>query len=362
MYKRVVALDCRMYGMSGIGRYTENLLNQIINNNIEDFEFVIIDYNNKLKNISNGKNIKKIINIDLKPFSIKEFLYGQLYFNNIAKQVDLIHFLHINTPFFFPKNSVFTIHDLIPIIKRDYFQPHKVLVYEKLMKRIASKSKFIITVSNNTKKDLNHIFNVESKKVKTVYEKISIKFPQKNNRFNFKNYFLYVGNRKKHKNLPLAIQILDNVFNIYPEFYFIIVGKRDYEFDEVDKSLLKVKHKKNFIQIVDADDGDLLHLYKNALALIFLSEYEGFGIPPLEAAYFGVPTIASNTSAIPEVVRTGGILVNTEDKKEIYNAIIRIIKNISLRRQLSEESLRNYKYFSTYPELEKIIEIYKQIL
>ncbi|SHF00546.1 Glycosyltransferase involved in cell wall bisynthesis [Marinitoga hydrogenitolerans DSM 16785] len=363
MRKKLVALDCRMYGMSGIGRYTENLLNQIINNDdIEDVEFVIIDYNNKLKNFSNKKNIKKIINLKLKPFSIKEFLYGHFYFNSIAKYTDLIHFLHINVPYFFPKRSVFTIHDLIPIIKHEYFPSHKVIIYKNLMNRIASKSKFIISVSNNTKKDLMRLFNVDSKKIRTIYEKISVNFPHKKNRFNVKNYFLYVGNRKKHKNLNLAIEIFDKIFDKYPNYYFIIVGKKDSKFDEIDKLLLKINHKKNFVQIIDADDGDLSNLYKNATALIFLSEYEGFGIPPLEAAYFGIPTIASNSSSIPEVVKKGGILVDIKDKEKIYLEIIKIIENPKLKDKLSKEALNNYNFFSNYPELEKIMDVYREIL
>ena len=111
--KRIL-IDCRMYGMSGIGRYIESLIKQIIEEDNVPYEISLLSYDNNLEKFKKEKNIKQIINVNLKPLSIQEILEGTFFFSRISKKYDLVHFTHTNIPFKIPSNSIITIHDLTP--------------------------------------------------------------------------------------------------------------------------------------------------------------------------------------------------------------------------------------------------------
>jgi len=353
-----------MYGMSGVGRYIQFLLDQIISSEINDLEFVLIDYQNKLSKYKNMKNIKIIINTNIKPLSAKEIVYGTVFFNKISKQFDLIHFTHTNIPFLIPINSLITIHDLIPIKLPHLFNKLKVLAFSLILKINLKRVKQIIAVSESTKKDLIQIFSLKSENINVIYHGNYMNLT--NNASLLENqygkYFLYVGNRKPHKNLDTAVRVLDKVFDKYPEFKFLIVGKKFEKRDSIDKAILMAKNKDHFIELQNVTDDLLQSIYRNAFVLVFISLYEGFGIPPLEAFKYGVPCIASRSSSIPEVVGNGGLYVDPINEAEIEQAFIKIIENKELYLNLRVSANERYLFFSNYSELSRTIEIYKHIL
>ncbi|PWJ88101.1 glycosyltransferase involved in cell wall biosynthesis [Oceanotoga teriensis] len=356
-----ILIDCRMYGMSGIGRYTENLIRQIINEEKVPFEISLVSYNNNLDKFKNYKNIKEIININIKPLSIKEIFIGTLFFKKMSKKYDLIHFTHTNIPFIVPKKSIITIHDLIPIILKKYFNKLKSLWLYFILNWNKNNFKKIISVSKSTKQDLINVFKIHNENIEIIYEKIMLDYNYSTER-KIEKYFLYVGNRKKHKNLTTTIRVLDDIFDIYPNYKFYIVGRKFEEYDYIDKEISKCNNKENFIQLTNVNDEELYKIYKNAFLFIFLSEYEGFGIPPLEAFSFGVPTIASNNSSIKEVVKEGGVLVNEFCEKEIYETILKVIENDNFYKRLVKGTNKNFFRFKNYEEINFLFELYENIV
>jgi len=103
-------------------------------------------------------------------------------------------------------------------------------------------------------------------------------------------------------------------------------------------------------------------LYQHAFALLYPSEYEGFGLPPLEAMNMGVPVIALNTSSIPEVVGRGGVLL--EYKKAtasvLAEAAISLLESEATYQQLSCEALKQASQFSWKRTVKETVEIYKR--
>ncbi len=356
-----ILIDCRMYGMSGIGRYIENLIEQIIDEEKIPFEVSLVSYNNNLEKFNKRKNIKEIINVDIKPLSIKEVIIGTFFFKKMSKKYDLIHFTHTNIPFVVPKNSIITVHDLIPIILKKYFNKFKSQWLYFVLNKNKNKFRRIISVSQSTKQDLMRVFKLQSQNIEVIYEKIMLNYNYSEDR-KIEEYFLYVGNRKKHKNLTTAIKVLDDIFDIYPNYKFYIVGRKFEKYDYIDEQISKCKNKKNFIQLTNVNDEELYKLYKNAFLFVFLSEYEGFGLPPLEAFSFGVPCIASNNSSIKEVVQEGGILVNEFNYKEIYENIINLIKDKTYYNHLVQGTKKNFLKFKRYNEIEKIFSLYYNII
>ena len=104
-------------------------------------------------------------------------------------------------------------------------------------------------------------------------------------------------------------------------------------------------------------DAGLSDLYRGALALLYPSLYEGFGLPPLEAMACGVPVLVSNVCSIPEVVGDAAIQVNPLDVEEMAEAMRRLVRDSDLRRQLQEKGLRRANDFSWSETARKTSEI-----
>ncbi len=366
--KHTVVLDCRMYGMSGVGRYIENLIDEIVKSNTKNYNFVLVGYKGNVDKYKNSQNILDVLSTNLKPFSLSELLFGMFFFRKLAKKYSLVHFTHINFPLIVPKNAIITFHDLIPLIFPQYFSKPKLIVYKLLLALNKNRFRRFIAVSQSTKNDLVRTLNIHESKIDVIYEKTTL----------FKNYsvvnehcklnelpdkyLLYVGNRKRHKNLEFMIKVTDKIFDHFPDFKFIITGSRFENPDFVDDLLTKVRNKNNFIQIIHPSDEELICLYKKAYALLFISKYEGFGIPVIEASFFGIPSIVSNVSSLPEITRDSAILVNPEDEKDAFDKIYKLISDKTLRDELSKKAKENYEWFKNYPEIELLLETYEKAL
>jgi glycosyltransferase involved in cell wall biosynthesis len=93
-------------------------------------------------------------------------------------------------------------------------------------------------------------------------------------------------------------------------------------------------------------DEDLASLYRGALAFVYPSLYEGFGLPPLEAMQCGTPVITSNTSALPEVVGDAGIMVDPRDRDALSASMLTLCRNGTLRESLQRKCLARASRFS----------------
>ena len=110
------------------------------------------------------------------------------------------------------------------------------------------------------------------------------------------------------------------------------------------------------------DDIDLSPLYTGALAFVYPSIYEGFGLPPLEAMQCGAPVITSNTSSLPEVVGDAGIMVEPDDVTGLSGAIYKIYSSEFLRENMSKRSRERAKLFSWEKCVEQIVAAYKKAI
>jgi glycosyltransferase involved in cell wall biosynthesis len=99
--------------------------------------------------------------------------------------------------------------------------------------------------------------------------------------------------------------------------------------------------------VVDPEDGDLAKLYREASVLLFPSLYEGFGWPPLEAMRYGCPVVCSNVASLPEVVDDAALLCNPADTDECAAALLRVLNDEMLAKQLVERGYRNLSRFGS---------------
>lgn len=176
-----------------------------------------------------------------------------------------------------------------------------------------------------------------------------------------KNYILYVGNLKPHKNLLRVLKafllLRDSNLN------FKIVGRvknlRTVD-EEVYKIINRMKYRIEFLE--DIDDIELYNLYREARLLIFPSIYEGFGYPPLEAMACGTPVVASNVASIPEVCGDAAFYINPYDVSDIVRGLKEILNNEKLSESLIEKGLKRVKLFSWQNFVEKFLSIIGNII
>jgi glycosyltransferase involved in cell wall biosynthesis len=122
---------------------------------------------------------------------------------------------------------------------------------------------------------------------------------------------------------------------------------------------LGVSERVRFLGIVD--DKDLPALYSGALAFVFPSLYEGFGLPALEAMACGAPVACSNASSLPEVVGDAALLFDPSDVRALTEAMQRLIEDAALRQRLSERGLRRAGTFSWQRNASATLSIYRRI-
>ena len=305
--------------------------------------------------------------------------YGVLWHKNVVRdtkkeKVDLFFApSSFIVPAWLPKTikTIITVHDLVAFLYPTNHNKKAVIIEKVFLKKALKKADHVITVSNNTKKDLYQKFKYNKDQISTIYCSASddfrpvpkeelTAFTKKTNLP--KNFFLAVGTIEPRKNYPNLIRAFAQISEKYPDHHLIIVGKDGWKSEKVHEEI-----KKNYLQkkvhILGYLSGDsLTSLFNLAKAFVFPSFYEGFGIPPLEAMKCGCPVIASNTSSIPEVVGDSALLVNPEKIEEISGAMEKIIKDPELRDKLKNKGLNQSKKFSWEESAAGLLKIINDVI
>ncbi len=324
---------------------------------------------------SNNLYLKDIAGLKVKPF-LNNF--------NFTKKPGLLNWLNLNrskeylrnqnfdifhptfyNPYFLEhigsKPFVLTVHDMITEIFPDMFPGQEEISAWKT--GLIQKAEKIVTASESTKEDIIRLCNISEKKVGIVYLGNSLdedtaeygrtpNLPQK--------YLLFVGKRPFYKNFERFIRAVSYLLLMDKQLNVICAGSTKFTHEE--KKLLKDLEISDNVFHFPADDRFLVTLYRNALAFVFPSLYEGFGIPVLEAFSCGCPAIISKTSSLPEVGGKAVIYFDPEDETSIRDAIKKVIYDKSLRKILIQEGHERARKFTWENTALNTLKIYKEII
>ncbi|MDR2642451.1 MAG: glycosyltransferase family 4 protein [Planctomycetaceae bacterium] len=166
------------------------------------------------------------------------------------------------------------------------------------------------------------------------------------------NYILSVATLEIRKNFDHVIRsfamLIEKYGHLFPNLRLVLTGKKGW----LDKNIysaynkLTRKIRKRIIFTGYVDEADIPFLYNGASCFCYMSFYEGFGLPPLEAMQSGIPVITSNTSSFPEVVGDAGILLNPNDVDSLVNAFYRVLTDENLRNEMITKGLEQAKKFN----------------
>jgi glycosyltransferase involved in cell wall biosynthesis len=356
-------IDGLFYKGSGIGRYYESLTKEFAKRGIKIYTCVPNNLRVVFeKDFSNIPNIEPIF-VDYEKFSIKGFFKQSEILKKFEKEV-IFFYPHVNLPYYIPKNVVITIHDLIPLTHFWDRNEIKRKIFIFYLKRALKHSTRVVAISNTVAKELKQNFKGIDKKIEIIYEFIDDKFIKQNqiyDRIVDKPYLLFVGNRKKHKNLSLLVKAFAIIKEKIPH-YLVIAGGKDKEKDEVDVLVEKLNIKERIIQFIKPSDEVIICLYKFADLFVFPSLFEGFGLPPLEAVSLGCPVILSDIPILREIFGEAGFYFNPYSEEDLAKAILTVISDEKLRSELLEKQKERLKMFDKDKIIEQYISLFERII
>lgn len=352
----------------GVARYFYDLMQNLKYEQNVDVQLALKFSNNDY--IKNG-DIQKIIPFDLfLGYAKTNMLFSHINRANSALKIalhdfDVFHptyFKDYFLPFIEKKPFVITHHDVIP---EKFSTKYNALDgFDKSQKqKILDKASKIIAVSENTKQDILDIFNIAPEKVEVIYhsthfstfipdENIKIKVP--------KRYLLYIGNRYNYKNFFVFIRSVAPILKKQADLFLICGGNGRFTVEE-QKLLTELKITDRVLHREIENDDELYQLYKNALAFVYPSLYEGFGIPILEAFACQCPVVISDRSCFPEVAQDAALYFNPDDKEHIAHQIEKIVDDEALRKKLIAKGTHRLKDFSPTITALKTLNIYKSV-
>lgn len=256
-------------------------------------------------------------------------------------------------PLYTPSKTVITIHDLAYEIFPQAYSPLARWYNHFSDARAVKKASRILTPSQSTKNDLHKFYNAPNLKITVThlgYDMPVTDTPTPQSIKRLQPFFLMTGRLEERKNTALAI----NAFRFFREQNpkqtekLILTGKPGFGYDKVKETIaaLPTAIKKDVIETGYVSDKEAIAYRQSALALLYPSLYEGFGLPLLEAMADNLPIIASDCSSIPEIVDDAAVLVSPESANELAQAMKIFATNDLSRLEVSKRGQERIKLFS----------------
>jgi len=325
-------------------------------------------------------------------FKVFQFVFGQLNilysgFRQLFvvpqsekefRTYDLIHLPLKQHYFPFRKTKVpllTTMHDITHRYFPQYHTPINISNAEKGLKFIQRSTSDVLAVSQSTLNDTLKEINIPPEKVHLVYEAADKhKFHFEVNRDDTARvkekygipaetkYFLCLSTLEPRKNIANTIKAFTTLITENPEYplALVIAGKKGWF---AQQSLLQDQiFNERIVYTGFIDDEDLSAVYSEALALCYLSFYEGFGLPALEAMSCGTPVLYGNNSSLPEVVGKGGIPADPYNIEEITDKMKLLIDDKEMLAHLRQEALKQSLNFSWRKTMLDTLQVYEKVI
>ena len=365
-----IALDCRLLGWPGVGRYCTELAAALlpVAPDLQFFWLCRAQDRDRLPIAPNAAALP----LEARPFSVAE----QLALPWLLRRHG-IRLLHVPTPTTLPlfgPRLVVTVHDLT-LLRFPEFLPSRLgRIYSGLMTRTAiRRARRIIAVSEFTRRDLVAAWPAAESRTRTVLNGVSSRFQPVRDAAELRDvasrlalparYALYVGTRKRHKNLPRLLAAYSRLSVAQrARCPLVLVAPADKRYPEVEDAIRQGAISADVHWRSAVRDQDLPALYTLARFVVLMSLYEGFGFPVAEAQACSTPALVAAAASLPEVAGKGGLQADPYDVSAIHAALARLIDDDALRATLADEAQRNATRFRWEASARSVAEIYREAL
>lgn len=255
------------------------------------------------------------------------------------------------------------VHDLLPLLYPGEY-PRQQYYFRYYVPAVLKHSRAVIVISESTKRDLLRFYRLPSEKVYVVlsgYDARRFSPGPRDIGNSGEPYLLYVGNIMPHKNLLRLIEAFSRVAGQMPVKLVIRGSGRSAHVQALRDRISTLGLESRIDWQVYAPPDELPSLYRRAQMLLLPSLYEGFGLTALEAMACGTPVVAANTSSIPEVVGDAALLVDPRDTDALAEALLRLLTEESLRRELIARGLARAAGFSWERTARQVLAVLDQV-
>ena len=349
---------------AGIGNYTYNLLKAFVRLGHSDDVSVSVSKDQalikgllpQLNMVSGGHKYDKYLPLDRL---------------GLSKNFDVYH-----EPNYVPRPfhgaTVTTIFDMSYVLFPQYHPWKRVQMLKFFENRMRSADK-IVTASQSAKGEIMELLKVPEDKVVVTPLGVSTRFhpihgdealfQTVRKRYSLPEHFLlYVGTIEPRKNLERLIEALSIVKEKLGKssVSLVLVGGKGWLNDPIYRRVQELGLLEDVTFTGYVSDEDLPLLYNMALAFVYPSLYEGFGLPPLEAMACGLPVITSKVSSLPEVVGDAGIMIDPCNIEHLSDAILQVLSSTELRKSLSDKGIKKASLFTWEKCARETLTVYEE--
>lgn len=357
--------------LEGIGYFTLKNLERLTKNNPE-CEFVLFFDRPYDKDFVFADNVKAVVI----PLPTRHPMLWHIYFEILLPiylrfyKIDVFFSTEGYIPCWGKTPKLCTIHDINFEHDKTYIGNR---VYQRYMEyftpKFAKSAKKVLTVSEFSKQDLIKTYGIEENKIFVVESSANEEFKTYSEEENIKTrqrysnscpYFYFVGSLHKRKNLTNLFKAFDSFKSkTKSDVKLLIVGNKKWWKGEIEDTFNAMEYKNEVFFTGRIPLEEVNRIASASLSLVFVSFFEGFGLPLLEAYRSSTAVITSNTSSMPEVAGQGALYANPYNVESICEAMIEIYKNPSLREDLikkGQEQAKKYSWDKTAELVWKAIE------
>ncbi len=279
-------------------------------------------------------------------------------------------------PWFLPRSMrvVSVVLDLLYFpVMGSYFDEYqwKDVAYVRLfLGQSLKRANRIIAISNNTRKDVLRLFDVDPARISTAHLGVSIpaktdlsegRMKEVRERYGLTNpYVFYCGSLSPRKNIRRTVDAFATIADKIGHD-FVVTGGKSWKDEEVFEAVRRCGLGDRFKKLGHLPPRDMPPLYAAADLFVYPSMYEGFGLPVLEAMACGCPVLTSNTSCIPEVAGEAAILVDPSDTQAIASGMLTILTNREEADRLRREGLARSLLFTWEKTAKNMMSVFNSL-
>ena len=355
-----VAIDIRRAGDYGLGTYIRNIVNRLARIDHES-RYLLIGERRHMAEFDPLPDNFELLEYAHQPGTFRTHLHLPWVLRQ--RRVDILHMPWFYAPAIVPSRLLITVHDLSDVLAPLVGASPPVQTGRLFFARRAlNRADHIFAVSHASKRDLARFFHIPESKITVVYDAVDERFlneplPADADRILERHavnspYVLYAGNIRPQKNLPRLIEafaVAKAELRGNPEFdqlKLLVIGEALTRHADLRRAVVRARVRED-VRFLGFVPGPVLRVfYSRALAFLFPSLYEGFGLPPLEAMAHGTPVLTSNVSSLPEVFQDAALLVNPENVFDIARGIRQILTDSALRQTLRRRGHERARIYS----------------
>ncbi|MCY1722661.1 glycosyltransferase family 1 protein [Prolixibacteraceae bacterium Z1-6] len=353
---------------SGLGNYSRTTLNALHKYYSEneytlftpEIKIGLLENQDEFKIVAPPKSDSKLKKSFWRTFKLSEELK--------ERQLNLFHGLSNELPKGIHKTNVpslVTVHDLIFIRYPEFYKPFDKAIYFQKVKYACSAATKIVAISEQTKDDIVSFIGTDPNKIEIIHQAISPLFFEKaetarvKEKYKLPNEFiLSVGTVEERKNQLSILKALQNINSSIP---VIFVGNPTSYCNDIHKYTAAKNIKEQVIFLKNIPEKDLAAIYQLASLSIYISVFEGFGLPVIESMACKCPVITSNVSCLPETAGAAAVLCSPDNIELLGENIQKILTGHAFRDELIKKGEVRAEEFRPEKYVEKLISLYSEL-